>query len=174
MSIMSIEAEKANTNGERIKGNSFSKKMRDVEINGFVKGDYFTIPDTFEVREIVYPNGRAEYIFVTVNGTNDVKKFFPSMMWKRRLEYKEEKASNGEVLPVPIGWKHTTGKAAEDFLKFGTVQEAMENLKGKTLVIADVEEIRTVRYGTTNDMITTNIYTIEYKTTSQQYSKPKK
>ena len=50
----------------------------------------------------------------------------------------------------------------------------MENLKGKTLVIADVEEIRTVRYGTTNDMITTNIYTIEYKTTSQQYSKPKK
>ena len=71
---MSIEAEKANTNGERIKGNSFSKKMRDVEINGFVKGYYFTIPDTFEVREIVYPNGRAEYIFVTVNGTNDVKK----------------------------------------------------------------------------------------------------
>ena len=163
MANMTVATEKANTNGERIKGNSFSKEVRDVEINGFVKGDYFTIPDTFEVREISFGKNKAEYIFVTVNGTNDVKKFFPSMMWKRRLEYKEEKASNGEVLPVPIGWKHTTGKAAEDFLKFGTVQEAMENLKGKTLVIADVEEIRTVRYGTTNDMVTTNIYTIDYK-----------
>ena len=39
----------------------------------------------------------------------------------------------------------------------------MENLKGKTLQIVDVEEVRTVRYGTTNDMVTTNIYTIDYK-----------
>ena len=163
MANMIVETGRANANGERIKGNSFSAATRDVEINGFVRGDYFTIPDTFEVREMSFGRNKAEYIFVTVNGVDNAKKFFPSMMWKRRLEYKEEKATNGEVCPVPIGWKHTTGKAAEDFLKFGTVQEAMENLKGKTLVIADVEEVRTVRYGTTNDMVTTNIYTIDYK-----------
>ena len=163
MAIMSVEIGRANTNGERVKGNTFSAATRDVEINGFVKGDYFTIPDTFEVREMSFGSNKAEYIFVTVNGVDNAKKFFPSMMWKRRLEYKEEKASDGGIIPTPIGCKHTMGKAAEDFLKFGTVQEAMENLKGKTLQIVDVEEVRTVRYGTTNDMVTTNIYTIDYK-----------
>ena len=163
MAIMSVEIGRANTNGERVKGNTFSAATRDVEINGFVKGDYFTIPDTFEVREMSFGSNKSEYIFVTVNGVDNAKKFFPSMMWKRRLEYKEEKASDGGIIPTPIGWKHTMGKAAEDFLKFGTVQEAMENLKGKTLEITNVEEVRTVRYGTTNDMVTTNIYTIDYK-----------
>lgn len=165
MGIMAIEIERAEARGEKVIGSSFTKEVRDVELNNFEVGDVFTIPETFEVRQQKFGGNTTEYIFVDVNG--NAKRFYPSVMWKRRQRYTEEKSADGKSIPVPTGeYIHTTGKVAEDFRKFGTVQNAMESLKGKAIKIAGVTPVNTLRYGTTT-LTTSNIFQIEYADTKK-------
>jgi hypothetical protein len=45
---------------------------------------------------------------------------------------------------------YTTGSAADLFRTKGTVQDAMNLMKGKTITVTAVNEVRTLRYGTTD------------------------
>lgn len=149
--VESQEMKRALANGAEIVGNKFSFAVRDVELNSFEEGDVFGIPEKFQVIRDNYSE-RAEFIIVDVNGKE--KRFYPSIMWKRRRVVNEDGTLTDNYI-------HTTGKAAEDFRKHATVQEAMEALAGKKLKITKMDPVRCLRYGTT-EITTSNIPVIEY------------
>ena len=56
----------------------------------------------------------------------------------------------------------TKGTAAEEFRSHGGVQEAMDALAGTTLVVTNIETVRTLRFGTTT-LMDAQIPTIDLK-----------
>lgn len=153
MGVLATEIARARAQGVVSIGNQFTKAIRDVELNNLEKGDVFTIPTEFDVQSQKIGENTAEFIFVEVAGGN-VKRFFPSTFSKMRTIHNEDGTSTGQRV-------FTTGKAAEDFRKYGTVQEGMENLKGKKLIITDMKPVRCLRYGTTT-MNTEYVPVIDY------------
>ena len=154
---MAVEIERAQKRGDR-KLAKFEGAVRSLENIGLEKGDVFTIPATFEVYEQKFGDtGKAQYIFVEVenNGVKTVKPFYPSTMTKTRAIYNEDGTPTGSRMS-------TKGTAAEEFRNHGGVQEAMEALAGKTLVVSNIETVRTLRFGTTS-LMDAQIPTIDLK-----------
>ena len=154
---MAVEIERAQKRGDR-KLAKFEGAVRSLENINLEKGDTFTIPTTFEVYEQKFGDtGKAQYIFVEVenNGVKTVKPFYPSTMTKTRAIHNEDGTPTGTRMS-------TKGTAAEEFRKHGGVQEAMEALAGKTLVVSNIETVRTLRFGTTS-LMEAQIPTIDLK-----------
>ena len=76
-------------------------------------------------------------------------------MTKTRAIYNEDGTPTGTRMS-------TKGTAAEEFRNHGGVQEAMEALAGKTLVVSNIETVRTLRFGTTS-LMDAQIPTIDLK-----------
>ena len=89
------------------------------------------------------------------SGVKTVKPFYPSTMTKTRAIYNEDGTPTGTRMS-------TKGTAAEEFRNHGGVQEAMEALAGKTLVVSNIETVRTLRFGTTS-LMDAQIPTIDLK-----------
>lgn len=140
---LTIEMDKAKARGDK-KVNGFSGAVRSLDSFGLEKGDKFTIPETFDVYEQKIGDNVAQYTFVEMANGN-TKPFYPSTFTKSRTVYNEDGTSTGERV-------FTKGSAAELFRSQGDVQKGMELLKGKTLVVTEVEIVRTLRYGTTQLM----------------------
>lgn len=135
---------------KKVKG--FTGAVRSLENLGLEKGDEFTIPQTLEVYEQMIGDNAVQYIMVELKNGN-AKPFYPSTFTKSRTIYNQDGTSTGQRA-------FTKGSAAELFRQYGSVQEGMDALKGKTLKVTDVEQVDTLRYGTTS-LMKAQIPTIE-------------
>lgn len=143
MATLAVEMERAQARGDK-KVNGFSGAVRSLDSLALEKGDKFVVPESFDVREQKIGDGTAQYIFVTLANGN-AKPLYPSTFTKSRTVYNEDGTSTGQRV-------FTKGSAADLFRSKGSIQEAMEALKGKTLEVADIETVRTLRFGTTSIM----------------------
>jgi hypothetical protein len=143
MLTLVVEDSKANENGaKRIA--EFGGAVRSVENTNFEAGDTFTIPEDFEIWEepIQGSDKVMQYIFVELTN-GKVKRLYPSVFTKARQVYNEDGTMTNKRV-------YTTGSAADLFRTKGTVQDAMNLMKGKTITVTAVNEVRTLRYGTTD------------------------
>lgn len=143
MATLAVEMARAQARGDK-KVNGFSGAVRSLDSLALEKGDKFKIPESFDVREQKIGDGTVQYIFVELSNGN-AKPLYPTTFTKSRTVYNEDGTSTGQRV-------HTKGSAAELFRSKGSVNEAMEALKGKTLEVTDVETVRTLRFGTTTLM----------------------
>ncbi len=155
MGKLTVEIDRAIAAGDK-KISKFTGAVRNLETI-LAQGDEFTMPTDYsgQVYEQTIGNGKAQYIFVeTTNG--EVRKLYPSVFTKRRQVVDENDV-------VTSTFKSTTGSAADAFKAEGSVEKAMDALKGKTLVVTAVETIRTPAFGRPGEVVNTNIYTIDIK-----------
>lgn len=150
MATLVVELERAEARKDTT-ANEFTGAIRPIEATGLEKGDVLIIPDDFtgKVKTTKIGDNKAEYILCQVEGTDQVKQFFPSTFTKSRVIYDEDGTSTGQRV-------FTTGSAAELFRNnAGSVQKGMEALKGKKIAVTDMMNVRTLRYGTTTLMTAT-------------------
>lgn len=126
------------------KVNGFTGAVRSLENLGLEKGDEFTIPEKFDVYEQKIGDNAVQYIMVELKNGN-AKPFYPSTFTKSRTVYNQDGTSTGQRV-------FTKGTAAELFRQYGSVQEGMDALRGKTVKVSDIEQVDTLRYGTTSLM----------------------
>lgn len=151
MAGMQVELKRNLARGDK-KVNGFTGAVRSLENLGLEKGDQFTIPEKFDVYEQKLDKNTVQYIMVELTNGN-AKPFYPSTFTKTRTVYNKD----GESTGVRVS---TKGSAAELFRTFGNVAEGMNALKGETLKVTDIEEVDTLRYGTTT-LMKAQIPTIE-------------
>lgn len=141
------------------KVNGFTGAVRSLENLGLEKDDQFTIPTTFEVYEQKIGDNTVQYIMVELTNGN-AKPFYPSTFTKSRTVYNQDGSSTGTRA-------FTKGSAAELFRQYGSVQEGMNALKGKTLKVTDIELVDTLRFNTTN-LMKAQIPTIDIVDTTEE------
>lgn len=152
-----LDYEKSDTSRGKLVGNKFTKAIRAVEFNGFAEGDQFVIPTEFKVFKQTFGQGDdapyAEYIYVDVYAKGKTvgkdqpvtKQFFPSSFAKSVQPY--NKTAPGKPLEeAPVDRVIAGGKAAEAFREFVDVQEGMEAVAGKPLVVSKIHAVLTKRY----------------------------
>ena len=152
MATLAVEVARAEARGDK-KVNGFSGAIRSLENVGLEKDDVLTIPDTFDVYEQKIGDSTAQYILCKLGDTENVKPFYPSTFTKSRTVYDEDGKSTQQRV-------HTKGTAAELFRSFGDVAKGMDALRGKKIKVTDIENVRTLRYGTTS-LMTAQIPTID-------------
>lgn len=143
MATLAVEKDRAIARGDK-QVNGFSGAVRSLDSLALEEGDEFKVPESFNVMEQKIGDGVAQYILVELTNGN-AKPLYPSTFTKTRTVYNEDGTSTGTRV-------HAEGSAAELFRTKGSIQEAMEALKGKTLKVSDVKTVRTLRYGTTSLM----------------------
>lgn len=143
MATLAVEMERAKARGDK-KVNGFTGAVRSLENLGLEIGDEFKVPDTFDVYEQKIGDNAVQYIMVELKNGN-AKPFYPSTFTKSRSVYNQDGTPTGER-------KHTMGSAAELFRSKGSVQEGMDALRGKTVKVTSIEQVDTLRYGTTSLM----------------------
>lgn len=151
MAKLDVEKARALANGDK-KVAAFTGGVRSLENVALEQGDQFRIPDQFDVYEQKIGDNTAQYIWVELANGN-AKRFYPSTFTKSRTVYNEDGTSTGER-------KYTSGTAAEEYRKHGTVADGMQALAGKTVKVTNLETIRTLRFGTTS-LMNTQIPTID-------------
>lgn len=151
MATLEQEVKRNLARGDK-KVNGFSGAVRSLENLGLEKGDEFTIPESFDVYEQKIGDNKVEYIMVELKNGN-AKPFYPSTFTKSRTVYNQDGTSTGTRVA-------TKGSAADLFRQYGSVQDGMNALKGKTLKVSDIEQVDTLRYGTTS-LMKAQIPTIE-------------
>lgn len=150
MASLVIEKARAKANGDK-KVSGFKGAQRSLENVALEKGDKFTFPENYDVYEQMIGENKVQYIWVEIG--NNAKKFYPSTFTKSRTIYNEDGTSTGERV-------HTLGTAADKYREFGTVEEGMKALAGKTVEVTDIQTVRTLRFGTTS-LQNTQIPTID-------------
>lgn len=144
MATLVVEEARAIARGDK-KVNGFSGAVRSLENVGLEKGDVLNIPEKFDVYEQKIGDGTAQYILCKLGDTENVKPFYPGTFTKRRAVYNEDGSPTGTFV-------HTTGSAADLFRTYGKVEDGMNALRGKKIMVTDVQSVRTLRYGTTSLM----------------------
>jgi len=146
--------EKAKLNGAVVV-NAFKGAVRSDELNTLEKGDKFTIPNDYVILEQKVGNsGRsAQYIVVDVNGVP--KNFYPSSLTKNRAIVDDNCIPTGERA-------HTNGTCCEWFKKQVSVDKAMKEMKGKTLVITDITPYQTKVWGSVAEIENSNFMTVDF------------
>lgn len=143
MGTLSVEMERNIARGDK-EVNGFSGAVRSIEVLSLEKDDEFTVPETFKVYEQKIGTNTAQYIMVELTNGN-AKPLYPSTFTKTRQVFDQDGLPTG----VRVSSK---GTACELFRKHGSVQEAMNALRGKTLKVTNLETVHTLRYGTTQMM----------------------
>lgn len=156
MALKAVEVaeEKVLASGGKIV-TSFKGAVRGDELNTLEKGDQFTIPNDFKIYEQRVGSGTntAQFIIVEVNGV--AKNFYPSSLQKN-LAIVDDNA-------MPVGERaKTKGTACEWFKKQGSIDKAMKAMKGCTLKISDVTPYQVRRFGTTDEVTTSNFMTVDF------------
>lgn len=134
---------------------SFKGAVRSDDLNTLEKGDQFTIPTDFKIYEQRVGNGSnvAQFIIVDVNGV--AKNFYPSSLQKNLAIVDDSANSTGERAK-------TKGTACDWFKRQGSIDKAMKALKGHTLVITDITPYQVKRFGTTDEVTTSNFMTVDF------------
>lgn len=159
MATLAVEVKRAESRGDK-KANGFIGAVRSLENTGLEEGDVLVIPTDFS--DVTYDqmlNGnKVQYVLCQIDGTENVKAFYPSTFTKVRTVYNEN-GSRVEQGGRPVR-KYTMGTAAELFRTFGSVEEGMNALRGKKIKVTKITPVRTLRYGTT-ELMTAQIPTID-------------
>lgn len=142
MATLEVEIKRAEAAGDK-KIAGFTGAVRSLENLNLEVGDEWTFPENYDVYEQKIGDNVAQYIFINING--NAKKFYPSTFTKSRVIYNEDGSSTGKRV-------HTEGTAAEAFRAAGSVNEAMQRLAGKKVKVTSMQNVRTLRYGTTSLM----------------------
>jgi hypothetical protein len=136
MPTLEVELARAKAAGDKqIAG--FTGAVRSLDPITVEEGDTFTFPTEYKVYEQDINGGKAQYIFIDVEGT--AKKFYPSIFTKRRTVCNEDKSLTDQRV-------YTTGSAAELFRTAGSVAEGMEKLKGKKVKVTRMDIFRTLSF----------------------------
>ena len=159
MAAMTVEIDRlSKTKGIEVAGTAFTGATRDVDLNSFEKGDEFVMPTEYKVYNQKIGTNIAQFILVDVSNEttgvkNCAKRFYPSIMWKSRAVYNDDKTPTGNRV-------HTTGSCAEKFREFGTIDEAVKDLAGKKIKFSDMITIKTLNFDG-DTVVNTNIPTID-------------
>lgn len=143
------------TSGNNIQSiGGFTKQMRGVENTSFEKGDEFTIPENPQVYQMTLGGGNAEFIVVETQ-SGILKRFFPSVFYKRGMELGKDGLPTGTIV-------HSTGKVCEDARSYKTVAEAMAALSNKRVKVTDLVYRRVSSRYSDSGFVDTGFPTIEY------------
>lgn len=146
--------EKAVLNGAVVI-NAFKGAVRSDDLNTLEKGDKFTIPENYTILEQAVGTGgnKAQFIVVDVNGVP--KNFYPSSLTKNLAIVTEDCIPTGERAK-------TSGAVCDWFKKQVSVDAAMKELKGCTLVISDMKPYLTKVFGSVADTRNSNFMTVDF------------
>lgn len=128
----------------------FSGAVKAMESFGFEEGDVFTVPTEFNVFCQRVGGCISEYIFV-VTQDDQVRKLYPSHFTRRVRKH------DGSDW---VGYVCAKGTACDLYRKFGSIGEAMDALKGKTIRVSNVERVLTLDPYTDNIRYRT-VYTFD-------------
>lgn len=153
-------AVKFNTaNGGREAKKNFTSRVVRIIGERFVVGDTFTIPNEFSVYTMQIGDNEVEYIPIEVRDSKGSKRFtnlFPSILWRCAFEV-DEKGSRVSTRPIVTG-----GGVYDAIRNFPTVDSRMDVLRGSTIKVTEVKDVRTLRFGTTDETIITPIYSYDF------------
>lgn len=138
-----------------VAGGQFTGDVMPIDLNTLVAGDEFVLPTTYEVYEQAFGTGgnsrTTQFILVDVNGEG--KRFYPSTLWKRRMVVKDDGTPTGQ-------WEHASGTMVDEFQKYGSVNDAMNALKGRRVRITNMKQVKTLNFAGTR-VSTANIPVID-------------
>lgn len=145
MATLAEELGRAAARKDKVTDN-FTGEIRSTENGALEIGDVLVIPNDFKgsvhIRDF---NGHdAQYIFCAIDGTDQVKAFYPSTFTKFRIVYKED----GTNTRTPIAAKGTAVNLFKTAGQ-GDVAKGMGALKGKKIKVTNLEEVLTKPYGRT-------------------------
>lgn len=144
--------------GSAAKENFTSKVVRTIG-ERFAVGDTFTIPDEFMVYTMQIGDNEVEYMPIEVRNSEGNKRFmnlFPSILWRCAFEVDKDGNRLG-MRPIV-----TEGSVYDAIKNFPTVDSRMDALRGSTIKVTKVKDVRTLRFGTTNETIITPIYSYDF------------
>lgn len=142
-----------------VKESSWKGAVRTGELNNCVEGDILQMPkDGYTILKSNIRGTEATFQSAYVENQNgETRRVFPSMFQRAVGLYKLE-----NDVAVPTGQiAQASGTAAELFRKAITIEEGMNSLLGKKLEIKKIEKVQTRAYGSTTQLNTLNIYTID-------------
>lgn len=148
----------SNVNGCEVK-KSFTDKTVRTGGERFAVGDMFTIPNEFSVLTMTIGDNNIEYMPIRVKDSNGNERYanlFPSMLWKFAFEV-DENGNRMNTSPVV-----TSGSVYNIIKNYPTLNSRLEQLKGYTIKVTNVKDVRTLRFGTTNETYITPIYTFDF------------
>lgn len=144
--------------GSAVKENFTNKAVRTIG-ERFAVGDTFTIPNEFMVYTMQIGDNEVEYMPIEVRNSKGNKRFmnlFPSVLWKYAFEVDKDGNRRG-MRPIV-----TEGSVYDAIKSFPTVDSRMDALRGSTIKVTNVKDVRTLRFGTTDKTIITSIYRYDF------------
>lgn len=130
------------------------------------KGDEFTMPATEdELKNVVGTqmlNGNANAFvgIIVKRGKQELAaQLFPGVFSRRVYEYTETDDGLERALTPTVA----SGSATDLYMKQPSAWDGLVALLGKTIVVANVEEVNTLRYGTTDQLRVQRVYTLNVK-----------
>lgn len=158
MADLALASQRADIAGDTVIGKAFTKATRPVGggSTGLEKGDILLIPNDYDVRE----GNFGQFIFVQIDGTDDVKPFFPSIFHRSyRVANEDGTLTRNRV--------SASGTAVDLYASVASVEECMNQLKGKKIIVSEMTPVKTVPYGRSNVEVmfvpTIDIYVEERK-----------
>lgn len=143
----------------KVEGGQFTGQIRNMDFTGgLMEGDTITIPEEFDVLQVVLTEGTApaQFIMVTVSdaaGNERGMRFFPNQLAKIAFPLDEEGKRLGKV--------KTTGTAAEKYQSYlkndGGMNAAMKFFAGKQIKV-NKDDSYTTENRFTGTVGTTHIY----------------
>lgn len=125
------------------------------------EGDTFVIPKTLQVfkQPVAGSNATYQYLRLQVtskNGAIHYKNIGPSVFNRILPVYTEAGITTGN-------WVESKGSAHEEFMKYGSINEAFKALANKTIVVSKVERILTRSFRAGEKTRSASIYTTDIK-----------
>ena len=146
MATLETELERISLEASLKPCTGFTGAVRSLENAGLELNDVIVVPDNYvfegEGRNTfvqTFGTNDVPFVICKLDGTDQVKRFFPSTFTKRRRVYDDNKQPTAKFV-----W--TLGTAAEKYRSFTSVKDAMEALKGKKIKVTKLETFKTMRY----------------------------
>lgn len=156
----------ATNQGDTDAEGGFTGNTRALGSSTLEEGDVFVIPANFKVKNsgrLSGTNGPVQYTFVNVLGNDGkvtaVKQLFPSAFQSTIRWYTRDE----DGLVRSVGKSETSsGKPAEDFTSYKTVQEAMTALANRKIRVTKITRVQTRDYTDKEKLVDRNVYSFEY------------
>lgn len=134
--------------------------------SAFIEGDYFTFPDQYvgeyAPQEQTFANSTKPVLFFLAkvhnigNQNEEGKRWYPSSFFKRRTQCDDHGLSTGQTF--------TTKGNVVDWIRKNKLYDyavLMEKLKGKSIIISNITNIKVPNFNT-GVPTSTNFYTIDF------------
>lgn len=138
--------------------NKFDGANREPVIN-LEEGDTFTVPKTLQVFKQPIAGSTATYQYLRLevtskNGVTQYKNVGPSVFNRTLPVYTEAGIATGN-------WAESEGSAHDEFMKYGSINEAFKALADKTIIVSKVKRILTRSFRAGEKTRSAAIYTTD-------------